>query len=105
MDQVKNFFFSRKDIAVRLLYTVFFFIVFEFLKTLQIFLSCVQFIWALATRKHLEPLRNFTDRLAVLSYRILRYISLNENRRPFPFTEFPEAMDRAESVRFDEKNG
>ncbi|MCW7755108.1 DUF4389 domain-containing protein [Desulfobotulus sp. H1] len=104
MDQVKGFFAARKDMAIRLLYTVFFFIVLEFLKTIQIFLSCVQYVWVLITLKHLEPLRTLTDRLAVLSYRILRYISLNENRKPFPFSEFPEAVDVSESVRFTEKD-
>ncbi|TWI74316.1 uncharacterized protein DUF4389 [Desulfobotulus alkaliphilus] len=104
MDQAKNFFKSRKDIAIRLLYTIFFFIVFEFLKTIQIFLSCVQYIWVLVTLNHLEPLRTLTDRLAVLSYRILRYISLNENKKPFPFTEFPESVDVSESVRFSDKD-
>lgn len=104
MDQVKNLFTSRKDIAIRLLYTLFFFIVLEFLKTLQIFLACAKYLWVLITLKHLEPLRNFSDRLAVMSYRVLRYISLNENQRPFPFSPFSESMDVAEPVRFKEKD-
>lgn len=103
MDQVKTFFVSRKDIVIRLLYTIFFFIVLEFLKTLQIFLSCVQYVWVLITLKHLEPLRNFADRLAVMTYRVLRYISLNENQRPFPFSSFSEPLDTADTIRFNEK--
>lgn len=101
MNQAKDFFAARKGIALRFVYTLFFFVVLEILKTFQILISCAQFLYLFATKKTLEPLRTFSDRLSVLSYRVMRYITLNENQRPFPFSEFPESLDPVESVYFE----
>jgi hypothetical protein len=54
----------RKKIAIRWLYTVLFFIIFEILKTII--------------------------QVSVYAYKVLRYVTLNENKKPYPFRDFPQ---------------
>jgi hypothetical protein len=85
---------SRKKIAIRLLYTIMYLIIFEILKTVIQVTVVFQYIYLLITRKYSNPLRNFSNKVATYAYRIIRYVTLNENLRPFPFHEFPEEMEK-----------
>ena len=87
---------SRKDIGIRLLFTILFLIVFEVLKLVVQIVVLFQFVCLLITRKFSSPLRVFSNKVAAYAYRIIRYVTLNENTRPFPFREFPEPMEEAE---------
>jgi D-alanyl-lipoteichoic acid acyltransferase DltB (MBOAT superfamily) len=93
---------SRSQVLMRLLYTVLFLfvmgIVFMVIKLSIVF----QYILLLITLKHSEPVRRFTNQLAAYGYRVLRYLTLNDNARPFPFTEFPQEMEASEGeVKFE----
>ena len=68
--------FPRKKIAIRLLYTVLFFIIFEILKTII--------------------------QVSVYAYKVLRYVTLNENKKPYPFRDFPQVMESPEAEVFFE---
>ena len=93
---------SRKSIAIRLLYTVLYLIIFEILKTVIQLIAVFQYIYLLITRTYSQPLKSFSNKVATYTYRIIRYATLNENYRPFPFNEFPEEIDRPEErVSFD----
>ena len=100
-DRVKTILMDRKGIALRFVFTLFFFIILELLKTVQVVLTCVQYLVLFVTTRPLEPIRMWQDRLAVATYRVMRYLSLNENAKPFPFTQLPEPMEPAEAPVFE----
>ena len=43
----------------------------------------------LSTKNYNNPIRNFTNKVSVCVYKVLRYITLNENEKPYPFNDFP----------------
>jgi len=85
--------FPRKNIAIRLLYTIFFLIVFEIL-TIVIQVSVLfQYVYLLISKTYNNPIRNFSNKVSVYAYRVLRYVTLNENEKPFPFHDFPKEIE------------
>ncbi len=81
--------YSRKKIAIRLLYTILFLIEFAIL-TIIIKISVIfQYIYLLISKTYNNPIRNFTNKVSVYAYKVLRYITLNENEKPYPFNDFP----------------
>ncbi len=93
---------SGKQIGIRLLYTILFLvilvIVFAIVKVVVVF----QFIYLFSTRKSNESVRKFSNKMSTYGYRIFRYITLNENQRPFPFTDFPPELETPEEqITFD----
>ncbi len=93
---------TRKQIGLRLLYTVLFLIVFEVLKLIIQVTVLFQYVYLLIAKDYSKPLRAFSDRLAAYAYKVIRYVTLNDNQRPFPFGEFPpEGESSEEPVRFE----
>ncbi len=93
---------SRKRVLVRLLYTILFFVVLEIVKTILQLATFFQYIYLLITLKTSEPVRSFSNRVASYGYRVMRYLTLNENQRPFPFSDFgPELEAPEDPIRFD----
>jgi hypothetical protein len=93
--------YSRRGIGVRLLYTIIYLVIFEILKFIIQITVIFQYIYLLATLKYSKPLKTFSNRLSTYAYRVMRYLTLNENLRPFPFSEFPgELEDPVEPVAF-----
>ncbi len=92
---------SRKQIAIRLIYTLIYLIVFEVVKGVIQAATIFQFLYLLITQKHSEPVRRFTNRASMYAYRILRYITLNSNERPFPFSDFPSDEEPPESEQIN----
>ncbi len=88
---------SRKKIAIRLLYTMLFLIVFEILKVIIQVAVLFQYVYLFITKDYNNPIRNFSNKVSVYAYRVMRYITLNENEKPFPFQDFPEEMDMPET--------
>lgn len=97
MNSVQEHSLTRKGIAIRLFVTILFFIIFEIIKLLLQVTMFFQYIYLFVAAKYSEPLRDFSNRLSAYAYRIMRYITLNENLKPFPFDTFPEAMEEGES--------
>jgi hypothetical protein len=93
---------SRKQIGIRFLYAILYLIVLEVIKVIVQVTVILQFVYLLITQKYSEPLRNFSNKLAAYAYRVVRYATLNENFRPFPFNDFPGEMEKAEDpVQFN----
>jgi hypothetical protein len=93
---------SRTRITIRLLYTIAYLIVFEVLRVIVQLTVFFQFIYLLFTKTHSPGLRNFTNQVCTYAYRLLRYVTLNENRQPFPLSEFPDEVEPPEAeVRFE----
>jgi hypothetical protein len=96
METVKDYLMQRKDIAIRLLYTIFFIIVLELLKLVVQLIVIFQFVYLLITCSSNEPIRKFGNKAVTYVYRIMRYVTLNENTKPFPFAPFPEEIEPSE---------
>jgi hypothetical protein len=97
MDNMQEISTSRKYIAIRLLYTLLYLIVLEILKAMIQLSVIFQFIYLLITRKCSEPVRRFANKLTTYTYKVMRYLTLNENLRPFPFSDFPDEMEPPET--------
>jgi hypothetical protein len=94
--------FLRKKIVIRLLYTILFFIIFEILKTIIQVSVLFQYVYLLISKTYSEPVRNFTNKVSVYAYKVLRYVTLNENNKPYPFQDFPQIMELPEAEVFFE---
>ena len=93
---------ARKAIAVRLLYSLLFLTIFELLKVIVVFSTLFQFLYLLISGSYSQPLRRFCNKLSSYAYRVLRFVTLNDNSKPFPFAEFSREMDPpTEEVRFE----
>jgi hypothetical protein len=102
MESIKTTILSRKKISIRLLYTVFFLIVFEILKIIVQVTVLFQYVYLFITKTYSNPVRRFSNKVSFYAYRVMRYVTLNENTLPFPFADFPEETDAPESeVRFE----
>jgi hypothetical protein len=93
---------SRKLIAIRLLYTLLYVAIFEVVKTIVLLIVMFEYFFLLITLQHHEPARNFANKVATYGYRVMRYLTLNENQRPFPFSDFPAEIELPDQeVRFN----
>jgi hypothetical protein len=93
---------SRTQILIRLLFTVLYLVVFGIVHALINLATVFQYILLLITLSPSEPVRRVSNQLAVYGYRVMRYLTLNDNQRPFPFSDFPQEMEPpAGEVRFD----
>ena len=93
---------TRKQVAIRLLYTLLYVAIFEVVKTIILLITLFEYFFLLITLRHNEPARTFANRVAAYGYRVMRYLTLNDNQRPFPFADFPAEIELPEAeVRFD----
>ncbi|OIP90726.1 MAG: hypothetical protein AUK55_12330 [Syntrophobacteraceae bacterium CG2_30_61_12] len=93
---------SRSQIGIRLLYTLFYLLVFELLKTTVQLCTLFQYGHLLIVRGANDPVRNFSNRVIAYAYQVMRFITLNGNERPFPFTDLPPELEPpAARVHFD----
>ena len=93
---------SRTQILIRLLYSVLFLVILGVVNFLIQLATVFQYIMLLITLSPSEPVRRVTNQLAVYGYQVMRYLALNDNVRPFPFTEYPQEMEPSVSeVKFD----
>ena len=87
---------SRKQIAVRFLYTLFFLAVLEILKVIIQLIVIFQYVFLFVFKNHNEPVREFSNKVLAYAYKVMRYVSLNDNLRPFPFRDFPDEIEPPE---------
>jgi hypothetical protein len=96
METLEGSSLNRKQIAIRFLYTLLFLIIFEIVKLIVQIAVLFQYVYLFVTMGHSDPVRRFSNKAAVFAYKLVRYMTLNENTRPFPFTDFPQEMDAPE---------
>ena len=102
MDQMEENKVTRTQIGIRFIYTLLFLIIFEVLKMVIQVTVLFQFAYLLITREYSAPLRSFSNRVSTYLYKVVRYATMNENGKPFPFTDFPVEVEPAEErVKFD----
>ncbi len=93
---------SRKQVAIRLLYTLLYVAIFEVVKTIILLTTVFEYFFLFITLRYNEPARTFANRVATYGYRLMRYLTLNDNQRPFPFSDFPAEIEPPDQeVRFD----
>lgn len=93
---------DRISILKRLAVTLVCLLVFELVRLIVQVSAMFQYAWLLLTKSYSEPLRRFNNRLSLYAYRLLRYATLNDNHRPFPFDEFPDKGEPADKPEFDQ---
>ncbi|MDR3568024.1 MAG: DUF4389 domain-containing protein [Syntrophobacteraceae bacterium] len=92
----------RGKIGVRLMYTLLFVVILSLMNFMIQLIALVQFVILLLTKSYSEPLRSFSNKAAAYVYRLVRYITLNDNTKPFPFMDFPAEMERPQNfARFE----
>jgi len=92
----------RGKIGIRLILTLLFLVILSVMHFIIQVLAMVQYVILLITKGYSEPLRSFSNKAAVYVYRLIRYVTLNDNTSPFPFTDFPQELESpVEPVRFD----
>lgn len=93
---------TRKQVAIRLLYTLLYVAIFELVKTIVLLITLFEYFILLITLRHNEPARTFGNQVAAYGYRVMRYLTLNDNQRPFPFADFPAEIEPPDAeVRFN----
>ncbi len=94
---------DRFSILTRLLVTVVCFAAYEVVKILIYACVAFQYAYLLIAGKSSEPVKIFCNRLSMYAYRILRFTTLNDNERPFPFSSLPtenECEKSVDTIRF-----
>jgi predicted membrane protein len=89
--------YPRKKIAIRLLFTILFMIVFEILKIIIQVSVLFQYVYLLISKTYNSPVRNFSNKVSVYAYKVLRFLTLNENEKPYPFKDFPIEFELPET--------
>lgn len=87
---------SRKQILIRFLYTLLFTVVLEVVKMVVMLTTFFQYLYLFINKTYSEPARKFGNQAASYGYRVMRYLTLNDNPRPFPFREFPPELEPPE---------
>ncbi len=102
MDLITQSGIPRGKIGVRLMYTLLFVLILSLMNFIIQLIAVMQFVILLLTKSYSEPLRSFSNKASVYVYRLIRYITLNDNNKPFPFVDFPAEMERPDGfARFE----
>ena len=84
----------RGDTGLRILLSLLFALIGGVLETVLWLIVFFQLIVALATQRPPSlRVREFANRILSYYYRLGRYLTYNESRVPFPFSDFPEASE------------
>ena len=85
---------ERGDTGRRILLTLLFGLIWTVTESALAVIVIFCLIWTLITRQAPPArLRDFSNRLVAYSYRLWRYITYNDRHLPFPFSEFPDALE------------
>ncbi len=98
LKSIMRFFLARKNVGVRFIFTLFFIVVLVILVFSILVLTIVQFLSLFLFVKPVDSVKSLSHKLAVYVYKILRYLSLSENKEPFPFSSIPEELEPPEAV-------
>jgi hypothetical protein len=80
---------------LKTLFIVLFSIIYRILDVVVLLLVIVQWGFNLTTGQTNPALSEFSDGLARYIAQIVRYITANNNTKPFPFTDWPSKKDQS----------
>ena len=84
----------RGDTGLRIALSLLFVLVGSVLETVLGVIVIFQLIVALSTQRPPSlRVREFANRILSYYYKLGRYVTYNESRVPFPFSDFPEAIE------------
>ena len=85
---------ERRDTGLRIALTLLFVVIAAVLDSVLGVIVVFQLLWSLFTRTPpRRPVRDLANRIVAYYYRIGRYLTYNDSRPPFPFSEFPEVVE------------
>ena len=84
----------RGETGIRILLTILFALVASVLRTVVAVIVIFELLWALITGTAPNSrTREFANRVIAYYYRVLRYLTYNEDEVPFPFSPFPASIE------------
>ena len=87
---------DRKDTGIRILLTILFALIVGLVESVLGLIVLFALLWALITKQPpAVGVREFANRIITYYYRIGRYLTYNESLAPFPFSDFPEALEES----------
>jgi len=85
---------KRGATGIRILLTLLFAIISRVVGLLLTVIVIFELGVALVTRRPpSRKIRDFANQVCTYLYRLTRYLTYNEDEPPFPFTDFPEALE------------
>lgn len=85
---------DRAATAVRIVLTLLFALIVRVVELLLTVLVLFELGFTLVTRQPpRRTIREFANQVCAYLYRVTRYLTYNEAEPPFPFTDFPEALE------------
>lgn len=96
-DQLKQNLTSRRH-WMRLIFMVLFALLLQVAALVMWVLVAVQFLWALVTGSDNDQLRRFGHSLATFIFDALQFLTYNTERKPFPFSDWPDMGARREDI-------
>lgn len=82
---------SRKDILIRFLFVILFAGIYIIAEMVIGALVIIQFGFKLITGEVNDKLLSFSKPMTRYIYEILQFVTFNEDEKPFPFDEWPDA--------------
>ena len=85
---------DRADTGIRIALTLLFVLIAAMIESLLSVIVVFELLWTLVTKEAPSPrVRELANRIVAYYYRIGRYLTYNESRLPFPFADFPRALE------------
>lgn len=85
---------DRGETGIRILLTLLFALIATVIESVIGVIVIFELLWTLLTKQAPSPrVREFANRIISYYYRIGRYLTYNESRVPFPFSDFPAAIE------------
>jgi hypothetical protein len=93
-ESLANDFIPRADTVIRAGFTLLFVVVASVLETLLALVVVFELGATLVTERPPSPrVRDFANRIVSYYYRLGRWMTYNESRLPFPFSDFPDPVE------------
>ncbi len=85
---------DRADTGIRIALTLLFVLIAAMIESVLSVIVVFELLFTLVTKQAPSPrVRELANRIVAYYYRIGRYLTYNESRLPFPFTDFPRALE------------
>ena len=88
---------TSKDKWLRLVFIFLFAIAFKISAALFAFIVLAQFLFVLFTNSPNQHLLDFSDSLGRYILRLVRYLTYQNDERPFPYADWPESNGPADN--------
>lgn len=89
---------ERKDTGIRIILSAIFLLIAEVMKVILALLTLFALGWTLIMRQPPPAqVRRFANRVVSYQYHVFRYLTYNEETRPFPFSDFPPEVEQPEA--------